>query len=89
MQKADSSALGAPLQIWKGTRLSTLLMVQPEALDVRLAFDPSLSFLRDKEARKIAAHRYCLEDVSRRAGRSFEELLEVLEGRAGVRRKAS
>lgn len=68
----------APLQIWKGTRLSTLLLVHPEALDILVKFDSSLATMKDPEVRRMLAHRLSLGDLARRAGRPVEDILTAL-----------
>ncbi len=70
---------GGALQLWKGTRVSTVLLVDPEALGVLSSFDPSLECLRDPKVRAVQAHRLCLADVASHVHRPVEEIISALE----------
>ena len=67
------------LQIWKGTRVSTVLLVDPGAIEVLSSFDPSLESLRDPQVRAVQAHRLSLADVASHAHRPVEEIISALE----------
>ena len=70
---------GGSLHIWKGTRVSTVLLVDPEAIGILSSFDPSLESLRDPQVRAVQAHRLCLADVASHAQRPVEEIISALE----------
>ncbi|MCB0219494.1 MAG: hypothetical protein KDH09_07360 [Chrysiogenetes bacterium] len=72
------------LEISSRTRVATLLLMCPEALEVLIGFDPHLESLRSAAKCRMIAHRLSLADVAYESGTPVEEIVRAVSETMGM-----